>query len=70
MKVVIDRIEGPYAVCEREDRSMINIHIEKLPSGAKEGDVLNIEDGRIYIDTVETDKRRRKIGDMIKHLWE
>jgi hypothetical protein len=36
MKVTIDRFEGEYAVCEKADRTMINIPREKLPAGAKE----------------------------------
>ena len=69
MKVTIDRIEGSYAVCEMEDRTMINIHVKKLPSGSKEGDVLNIEDEHVSLDTAETERRRKNIEDMTKKLW-
>jgi hypothetical protein len=43
MKVTIDRFEGDYAVCEKPDRTMINIKKDKLPSEPKEGDMLVIE---------------------------
>ncbi len=32
MKVTVDRFEGRYAVCENEDRTMINIEKSKLPA--------------------------------------
>ena len=31
MKVIIDRYEGQYAVCEKEDMSMINIKRNLVP---------------------------------------
>ena len=47
MKGIIDRFEANYAVIELEDKSMINIEIKKLPSVAKEGYVININDNTI-----------------------
>jgi len=35
MRVVVDRFEGDYAVCEKEDRTMIDIDRKKLPKGCK-----------------------------------
>jgi hypothetical protein len=58
MKVVIDRFEGYFAVCEKEDRTMFNINRGKLPSQTKEGDVLIIEGDTITIDKGETAKRK------------
>lgn len=69
MKVIIDRFEGEFAVCEKEDRKIIDIEISKLPSNAKEGDVLNISNDTITIDVEETEKRRRKIEELTKNLW-
>lgn len=69
LKVIIDRFEGDFAVCEREDRSMIDIEISKIPSKAKEGDVLDISDDIITIDLEETERRKRKIEELTKDLW-
>jgi hypothetical protein len=69
MKVVIDRFEGIYAVCEKEDRTMINIEIEKLPLKAKEGDVLCITSESINIDVEETYIRKKEIEELTKDLW-
>ena len=69
MKVVIDRFEGDYAVCEKEDRTMMDVLRSSIPAQSKEGDVLNMEDGVITIDTEETDKRRKMIEELTKDIW-
>ncbi|MBU3171326.1 DUF3006 domain-containing protein [Clostridium estertheticum] len=70
MNVVIDRFEGSYAVCEKEDRTMMDISKDKVPSGAKEGDILNIIDDVITIDIKETEKKQREIEKLTEDLWE
>ena len=69
MKVIIDRFEGNFAVCEKEDRKMLDIQREKVPNTAKEGDVLNIINDRITIDHDETEKRKKEIEELTKDLW-
>ena len=69
MNVIIDRFEGNYAVCEKEDRSMVDIKKSKIPGIAKEGDVLSINNDVIIIDVEETQKRRRKVEKLTKDLW-
>ena len=70
MKVIIDRFEGDFAVCEKEDRKMLDIERDKVPSAAKEGDVLNIINDRITIDSETTEKRKKGIEELTKDLWE
>ena len=69
MKVIIDRFEGDFAVCEKEDRKMIDIERNKVPSTAKEGDVLNIINDKITIDIGETEKRKKEIEELTEDLW-
>lgn len=69
MKVVIDRFEGSFAICEKEDRTILNIKKEYIPEGAKEGDVLDIQGDKISIDTKETEKRKKEIEELAKDLW-
>ena len=69
MKVIIDRFEGDYAVCEKEDCKMIDIKIELLPKEAKENDVLDIQGDKITIDIKETEKRKKEISELTKDLW-
>lgn len=69
MRVVIDRFEGEYAVCETENKTYINIEIEGLPAGSKEGDVLLIGEN-IVLDRSETEKRKVKIESLKDELWQ
>lgn len=69
MQVIIDRFEGNYAVCEKEDRTMVDIEKSKIPSGAKEGDILNIDGDNITIDINATKKRKKEIENLTKDLW-
>ena len=69
MKVIIDRFEGHFAVCEKEDKTMIDIERSKIPAEAKEGDALLVEDNKIIIDEEETKKREERIEDLTKDLW-
>lgn len=66
MKAIIDRFEGNFAVCEKENKTMIDIPKEILPEEAKEGDVLNIN---ISIDTEETENRKKFIEELTKDIW-
>ncbi len=68
MKLVIDRFEGEYAVCEKGDRTMINIHRSKLPANTKEGDVIELAGDTIKIDMVETERRSKEIKKLMDKL--
>lgn len=68
MHVVIDRFEGEFAVCEREDRTMVNIPRTKVPAGAREGDVLAIDSEAISIDRDETARRTMEIEALLKRI--
>jgi len=65
MKVIIDRFEGDYAVIELPDMSTVNMPIQLIPKGAREGDVLIIE-----IDAEETKNRREQVKKLMDDLWE
>jgi len=69
MRGVIDRFEGDFAVVELENGEMRNIKKELVPAEAKEGDVLKIVE-EITIDYEETEKRRKKIEELTKDMWD
>ena len=69
MRMVIDRFEGDYAVCERDDRTMLNINKNKLPAEAKEGDVLTVDGDAISIDLRETSKRKERAEKLMEELF-
>lgn len=68
MKVTIDRFEGKFAVCEKENREMIDIERDKLPKEAKEGDILIINRDVITVDREQTKKRKEEIQDLFNRL--
>lgn len=70
MKVIIDRFEGAYAICEKESGKMSKIEKSKLPSGVSEGDVIIIDGDNITIDRDETQKRKDRIEKLMGKLWE
>lgn len=70
MIVVVDRFEENFAVCECEDKTMINIEISKLPNNVREGDVLVIKKDNIEVDYNETKRRREEIEKLVADMWE
>lgn len=69
MTGVIDRFEEQLAVIEKEDGSMMNLPRERLPRGAKEGDVVLLGE-TITIDYEETKRRKKEIEELTKELWQ
>lgn len=70
MKLIIDRIEEKYAVCENEEKEFINIDISKLPNDVKIGDIIILNDGEFIIDKKETKKRKDYIDEITKDIWQ
>ena len=61
-KMIIDRFDGVYAICEDKDKAFFAIDQTELPSGANVGDVLMItDDGSLVIDAEETERRRNRM---------
>lgn len=70
LKLIVDRFEGDFAVCEREDGTMVDIEKYKLPEGVKEGHVLIVGENNIIIDEKATEDRREKIRKLMEKLRE
>lgn len=69
-KLSVDRIEGDYAVLEDDDEGRFDILMSELPQGCKEGDIIDLTDGVFTVDAVETEKRRKRISDLSKKLFD
>ena len=69
MKLVVDRFEGNFAVCEKDDRTMISIEKKKLPEEVKEGDVLLVEGNVFIIDERETASHKAEAKKLMDELW-
>lgn len=71
MKLIVDRFEEDFAICEGEDQVMVNIEISMLPEGVMEGDVLLLQDDDTYI--IDHDERLEiedRIEKLMDDLWE
>ena len=69
MSYIIDRFEGDYAVCEKEDRTTLLVPRSELPPQSMEGDVLVYEDGVYRVDSDATQERRRRIEEKRTRLF-
>ncbi len=65
----IDHFEEGFAVCETEDKGLIDVELMKLPKGARQGDVLEIIGDHITINQSETKEREKRIQDLMKDAW-
>lgn len=66
--MVVDRIEGDYAVVENEG-IMLDIPLSQLPCDIKEGDVLRHCDGVYIIDNEAAAAAREKISARLGNLF-
>lgn len=70
-KLIIDRFEGNYAICEYEDKSMTQVPKYKLPLACKEGDCLILNEDNMYQkDEISTSSREKKILEKMNRLFQ
>ncbi len=67
---IVDRIEGTFVVCEREDKSFVDLKKSLFPDNVKAGDVVYEEKGRYLINQKETEQRSKRISKLMDSLWE
>jgi len=67
--LIVDRIEGKYALCERDDGKMQKVLLEVLPKCIKDGSVLNLRDGSYYLDEIAYEKRKNDILNLQNKLF-
>lgn len=68
--VIIDCFEEDYAVCQTDEGEILEIEKAKIPTDAKEGDVLVLEEDEISINKEETIRLRQQIKKLMEDLWE
>ena len=70
-KLSVDRIESNFAVCEKDDGTMLNILLDELPSNIKEGNILLIDDnGKIKLDEQAEKARKLEILNLQNSLFD
>lgn len=68
-KYVIDRIEGKYAILEKENGEMFEIFIENIEGNFNEGDILVKEGQSFKVNEELTKLRKEKINNIMKNMW-
>lgn len=70
-KLIIDRFEGNYAVCEQEDKTIVKIPKYKLPLECEEGTCLvQDSEGMYRKDSEATKSREKRIYEKMYRLFE
>ncbi len=69
-KYIIDRVEDIYAIAQKEDGEMCEIHIKDIKGNFKEGDILVKINEYFEIDEVSTLTRRKHMEDIMRDMWE
>ena len=65
--LIIDRFEENIAILEG-DGEFIEVEKALLPVNAKEGDVVELQDGRYVVDTEKTAQRRSNVVSRLRKL--
>jgi hypothetical protein len=64
---IVDRVEGDWAIIETESRQTFNLPRAILPSGVKEGDVVNIF---VNVDSALTEERSKKAKKLLDNFFD
>jgi hypothetical protein len=65
MKVIVDRLEGDYAVVELPDKTMVDMSLKLLAPRVKEGDVVEIR-----VLDAETRRKKNQVNQLMNDVFE
>ena len=68
--LIVDRIESNFAVCEDENKNMININLEEFIEIPKDGDIIELKQDKYIINKEETEKRKNRIEQEFYNLFQ
>lgn len=69
-RLIIHHFENVYAICEREDKSTIQIPRYKLPLETKEGDTVLYIDGFYKKDNGQFEKKKISLKSIMNSLFD
>jgi len=69
MLLTVDRFEGDFAVCEKDDMQMVDIAISELPDGVTEGSVLSYDGAAYLLCLTEEADRASRIKEKMDSLF-
>ena len=67
-KLCIDRIEGSWAICQREDGILVQLPRNQLPPEVQEGDFLQWEANGYVLDPVSRSYVEQHMADRLHQL--
>ncbi|MGN0973500.1 MAG: DUF3006 domain-containing protein [Bacilli bacterium] len=70
MRFIVDRIENEFAVCENENKDIVNIPITELPSNITEKSIIDYIDSQYIINDEEKIKREETIKEKMNSVWD
>lgn len=68
MRLIVDRVEGQFAVCEAEEKRMAKIPLSEFDFIPHDGDVIEYEDHRVRKLSEETRQRKQAADDLFQKL--
>jgi hypothetical protein len=68
-KYIIDRVEGTFAIVEKEAGEMQEIPLKNIKGEFKEGDILVKVNEYFEIDVISTLKRKSQIKSDMEDMW-
>jgi hypothetical protein len=67
--IIVDRIEGKFAICESDGR-MIDVPLKLIKGKVRDGVVLVEHDGAYAVDEDATKRRTDEIKSETKDIWD
>lgn len=69
MKLIIDRIEKDHVICEKPDKTMLELEISLFPSEIKEGDCMDYDPAYgMVVDKKMRQEREKSITERMHRL--
>jgi|GEM_PF-556278 len=70
-RLSVDRLEGEFAVCEKENGSFVDMPLSGLPGRIRPGNILLINDDQsVTLDTQEEESRKNDAFQMYLNLFD
>lgn len=68
-RYIIDRVEGNFAIAEKENGDIHKISIQNIKGKFQEGDALINKDEYFEIDESFTLNRKKQIDEIVNDMW-
>lgn len=69
MRGIVDRFEEGYAIIEIEEE-MVDVPLDHVDTDVQAGDVVELRDGKWFVDTDATEERTEEIRKLMESVWE